>query len=674
MSKKVSTITRLAVCLALLVMSVAALGYKDADAAAKVTKKVYNLSQYKKAVKNSKVGTIIYMTNTSSDVVIPASSKAKKKNLEIYCDNSRVTNNAKFKSVSVRSARSYTENATGNTIDIYGYEIEFEVKEGKTVKKLTFRNFNSNEMNYTLRKGAKISNIVVDNYGTVSKLSKDKTITMEMIGDEDSDVFGTVKFTFDDDGRYKKMYFNNKAYKDERTVTYTYDENGNKIKEYISSDYSYYIDYKYDKDNNLIEYSDCQTDGRYNYGYSYEYDSNGNCIKKYEKPADGSKELLTTYKYDKYGKQTEIKMADNSFSETYKYDSKGCLTRQIAKRNGKLSSDIEYFYDKNCMLSEYKISYEEGLKYNYVYVRDEDENIVYVVSRSDNILDYAYFEGETDNIRKKYEDGFVSPVDPTYGYVGGTTDAALKKNGYTVVSSAEQLINAIKPGAKIIIKAGVYNLSEYLQKLWNKYGEKWNDEHKYVKLLEEYDGIGLEIKDCDNLLISGGAPNAFSSEITVDPRYCAVFTFTECDDLTLCNMTLGHTDRGDCSGNVIDLYNCNNVNLYTMDIYGCGVYGIGAYENTSNVTVYNSELRDCEYGPFEIENVKGNFKFVRCAFIGSAGGGYFYTEASDGKLTFESCAFGAAESNKWYFKIGSDQIIFNDCLFSEVTDYPEYGF
>ena len=67
-----------------------------------------------------------------------------------------------------------------------------------------------------------------------------------------------------------------------------------------------------------------------------------------------------------------------------------------------------------------------------------------------------------------------------------STDAVVQ------VSNAKELLEAIVPGATIIISPGYYNLSEYTEEIWNTGGEEWNQTHPYVQLRECFDG-GIEV-------------------------------------------------------------------------------------------------------------------------------------------------------------------------------------
>ena len=58
------------------------------------------------------------------------------------------------------------------------------------------------------------------------------------------------------------------------------------------------------------------------------------------------------------------------------------------------------------------------------------------------------------------EDGFVSPSHLQLKPV------ELEKKGYTVVNTPGEFVEAICPGASIILLPGTYNLSDYLEEQW----------------------------------------------------------------------------------------------------------------------------------------------------------------------------------------------------------------
>lgn len=244
-------------------------------------------------------------------------------------------------------------------------------------------------------------------------------------------------------------------------------------------------------------------------------------------------------------------------------------------------------------------------------------------------------------------------------------------DGFYHVASVEELLEAIRPSAKIHIAEGKYNLTDFLNRFTEESKiKKWNSDHPYVQINEVFDGLEIWIHSAPDLYIEGGSGNAADTEIVTDPRYAALFTFSNCRNLELWYLTMGHTERGNCSGNVLNFISCHSVKLNSMDLYGCGVFGIGAENRCSDFTVKDSVIRNCEYGPLAMEDCKGDFVFENCSLTGSLGGGYFeYRE--DASLTFRKCTFGERESNNWYF---DEYATFEDCEWSEITEYPDYEY
>lgn len=263
--------------------------------------------------------------------------------------------------------------------------------------------------------------------------------------------------------------------------------------------------------------------------------------------------------------------------------------------------------------------------------------------------------------------GVMKSRDSTEPTDKGTTEA-----GTVEVSTVEELLDAIGPDADIVIKPGYYNLSEYLEDGWGNDVEKWNEAHEYVKLEECYDGVEVMIEGDDGMSIKGGGDDAAAVEIVTEPRYAALFHFTDCHDIKLASLTMGHTDTGDCAGNVINFTDCRNIELRNMDLYGCGVYGIGAYKGTADLSVYDSTVRDCMFGALEIYGCPGSFDFYDSVFTGN--GGFSFTEGvREENLSFYRCYFGFRESMFFWYP---NDIHTEDCTFDDADSetYPEFEY
>ena len=362
-------------------------------------------------------------------------------------------------------------------------------------------------------------------------------------------------------------------------------------------------------------------------------------------------------------------------SGNYDYDGRFYYTLGIYSE----SSDYEvdwYSYD----LNPYYVKTADGDSFLYVFSEESEEEdrqmILCVFSLKNGEIKQV---SETDmGLLYRGDNIFALPTDPKNLLLScdGKTDSVFSANENGIpmktvsVSSAEELFNAVSPNTNIVIKKGYYNMSSFISEVWETQGESWNNSHDYVKLRECFDGAEVIITDVSNLYISGETDNFEDTELVVTPRYAAVLSFENCRDFGLSGITMGHTETGDCSGNVLDFSECQNINLKSMDLYGCGVYGIGAKDKTGNVYVSNSTIRDCSNGPMNVDDADGTFEFTNCTLTDSDGFGYF--EKTDNcTLRFTDCTFGYWETSHFMFL---EDITTENCTWSEDYIYPEYGY
>lgn len=75
----------------------------------------------------------------------------------------------------------------------------------------------------------------------------------------------------------------------------------------------------------------------------------------------------------------------------------------------------------------------------------------------------------------------------------------------------------------------------------------------------ETDGPQLVLSGFKNLSIRTNSDERLHIEIT--PRYANVLTFINCENITLTNLQLGHTDEGYCTNGVVGFDGCRNITI-----------------------------------------------------------------------------------------------------------------
>ena len=231
--------------------------------------------------------------------------------------------------------------------------------------------------------------------------------------------------------------------------------------------------------------------------------------------------------------------------------------------------------------------------------------------------------------------------------------AADNAGGPVLVSDAASLLKAIAPGAVIELEPGVYNLTEAIASL----PKDFSSTRSFLSFPEGWDGAEVVVSGLDGLTIRGHG----EVEIVVEPRMADVFRFEGCSNITLTDMTLGHTQEpGVCTGDVLEFVGCRGVTLSGLDLYGCGAYGISA-SNSGELRMENSTIRECSYGLMDVNSCRG-FRFINCALRDC--GGYNLLNAFLSELSFENCSF-TGNSALWNFisETSGNSLRFYSCSF-----------
>ena len=253
----------------------------------------------------------------------------------------------------------------------------------------------------------------------------------------------------------------------------------------------------------------------------------------------------------------------------------------------------------------------------------------------------------------------------------GLTEAdAAKKQTVKRVTTAEEFIKALGNDTRIVIpEFTVLKLTPAIENEEIRAACNIGEFDIYYDNYEEYttprlgwsdqfDGKELDIAGFSNLTIEGEGQMA---GIIIEPRYAYVLSFFNCKDITLRNLTLGHTDTGYCQGGVVALRGCQNTVIEGCDLYGCGTEGIGA-DRSNGLQCKNTIIRDCSYQIMTLEHCK-DFSFAECNFYNCREFSLINVRFCD-NVVFEKCDIH--DNDGELFNIGGTPVRMVNC----VIDHP----
>ncbi len=159
------------------------------------------------------------------------------------------------------------------------------------------------------------------------------------------------------------------------------------------------------------------------------------------------------------------------------------------------------------------------------------------------------------------------------------------------VTNVDELLAAIAPNTVIELAAGVYDLStasNYGTDTHSSY-YSWNGVYSNDEVAAE-----LVIQNVDGLTLRGAGLE--ETTIAAVPRYANVIKFAGCHNLTVANLTAGHTtEPGFCSGGVLRLESCTDTSITGCGLYGCGTIGVDA-NDTNGLRITGCDIYECSYG------------------------------------------------------------------------------
>ena len=154
----------------------------------------------------------------------------------------------------------------------------------------------------------------------------------------------------------------------------------------------------------------------------------------------------------------------------------------------------------------------------------------------------------------------------------------------TVVSSVDEFLAALKPGATIQLGEGYFYLNDA-----SDYGDRVGPYYIWTSLGD--DQYGLQLQYLEDVTILGSGKD--KTKLATEPRWPDVLKLMDCKNVTIADMTIGHTQEADaCEGGVVYLDHCENVELVSLGLFGCGTVGVWGYEN-NGLLVKDCDIYDC---------------------------------------------------------------------------------
>ena len=230
------------------------------------------------------------------------------------------------------------------------------------------------------------------------------------------------------------------------------------------------------------------------------------------------------------------------------------------------------------------------------------------------------------------------------------------------VRTAAEFVAALGSNRIINVSPGEYNLTEALDTAV---------ENKNIELADVFDGFEYTLSNIRNLTIRGAG--TAPSEIVVEPRYAFVLSFISGANISIENITAGHTDAGYCQGGVFAFTRSSDIKIDNTQMYGCGTEGL-RLNNVSGMTVTDSTIYECTYYIMTVENSR-DIKFENCTFRDNEGYPMVNITGTNG-LTFDKCKFERNVGIDGFFSIrGSSGIKVSGSTFKDngATSFDPYG-
>lgn len=214
-----------------------------------------------------------------------------------------------------------------------------------------------------------------------------------------------------------------------------------------------------------------------------------------------------------------------------------------------------------------------------------------IIKDVDDILHHnteQVLEAGTDNVPATKDEGKAASAGNDYK---DTPDNTVLP-GSVRVSNVDELLGALGSGITVILAKGTYDLTTAADYGTAVTGKAYTWE-------EVYDGFQLVVHNSENLTLC--ADDADNTSVITTPRYAQVILFDGCTNITVKDITLGHTPEGVCGGAVLEFDNCTGCTVDDCHLYGCGIWGVSILYS-SDMTVTDSDIYSCSYGAVNVSD------------------------------------------------------------------------
>ena len=231
-------------------------------------------------------------------------------------------------------------------------------------------------------------------------------------------------------------------------------------------------------------------------------------------------------------------------------------------------------------------------------------------------------------------------------------------NKYVIVSTAQELADAIAPGRCITLKEGVYDLSTVTETA-SPYVEAGSDLGYYGYMRK----AALLVSGVEGLTLQA-APGA-KVEIVTPDMHSEVLMFRQCVDITVSGIEAGHTVTGEyeCDAGVVFLEQSADITIIDCLFYGCGSVGIWL-RDCDFVQVVDTTVTDCSLRAVDLSN-SYDITFAGCRFVDNrAYGGIIYGSSST--AVFSHCEISGNKLLSWslveFNMEHVDGVLFEHCM------------